>query len=845
MSLLRSLFGYVGRTHAGTAGAPEFDARPSGASAIAADDGRAAGLAEIDALLGRHRYAEALGQVDAQCLHAPAATVWMLARADVLCAWGRLREARAALEQVLGDPVRRVECLRPLGLALARAGAHEDAEACLREVVRGDRRDPAAGLALAGVLQMQGRLPEAEAQYRALLQQQPDDFEALMGAGSCRLAARDFAVAESLLRRAVVADGASAIARTMLGVVLDRQGRGAEALVHHRRAVELAGPAADANVDLAASLHDAGQAEAAFAVIEPFLRAQPSPRGLELYARMLLGAGRLPEGWSCNEFRLVTEHFASRRVAVDCPAWNGQSLAGRSILLQAEQGIGDIVQFARFAARVKALGAHVHLAVPAPLARLAGGFAGVDRVVDLARLAAEPVCDFRIPLLSLPQRFGVDVASIPAGVPYIDVAPSVVQQWRARLDPDATALNVGLVWAGNPAHLGDRERSLSLAQLAELGEVGGVRWYALQKGSREEESRAAPGGWRLREVGGALVDFADTAAVLSALDLVICVDTAVAHLAGALGKPVWVLVPTPADWRWLTGREDSPWYPTMRLFRQRVRGEWGEVVGRVRAALAEVVGGVRALPAVPRRAAAGEVVPAVPVVAAARRGLAGWSAVAETRYGIMQYLPAEAGVGEGLGWYGEWLPGQVAVLTQVVRAGMTVLEVGAGVGAHALVLARLVGPAGHLLLDEPRPVHRRILRHNLDANALRGVTLLRRPAAAGAPDAEPVDGLALARLDCLKIGADMPVDTVLQGAAATLWRCRPSVFCAVAGGGAGEVADCLREFGYRCWLVETPWFDPGNFNRRDADVTGGRTAQAVLAGPEERDAPATGLAELR
>ncbi len=238
-----------------------------------------------------------------------------------------------------------------------------------------------------------------------------------------------------------------------------------------------------------------------------------------------------------------------------------------------------------------------------------------------------------------------------------------------------------------------------------------------------------PAGVDWVDLGPELEDFSDTAAVISQLDLVICVDTAVAHLAGALGKPVWVMVAQPADFRWLEGREDSPWYPTMRLFRQSRRDDWSDVVaageggaGGTGAGRAggdagedEREGGARALrcrgPA-PAQLKAGH-----------RPGL---SAVAETRVGILQYLPDEPIVGDAIGWYGEYLQPQLDLLARIVRPGSTMLEVGAGVGAHAVFLGRMLGEAGHLFLYESRPVLQRIMRQNLAANGVGNVTVMRR-----------------------------------------------------------------------------------------------------------------------
>jgi hypothetical protein len=352
----------------------------------------------------------------------------------------------------------------------------------------------------------------------------------------------------------------------------------------------------------------------------------------------------------------------------------------------------------------------------------------------------------------------------------------------------------------------------------------------------------------LLNLGPELEDFCDTAAVISELDLVLCVDTAVAHLAGALGKPVWLMVAQPADFRWLEGREDSPWYPTMRLFRQSRRGDWHEVIERVKVALQERAREGAVTPASLQRA------PAVPplrplatpeaLLAGHRPGL---SAVAETGVGIVQYLPDEALVGESITWYGEYLQPQLDLLARLIRPGATVLEAGAGVGMHALFLGTAVGPAGHLFIYEPRPVVQRILRQNLGANGVTNVTVMRRALGrSAAPSADPaekvaaplresVDELRLERLDWLKVD-DASGVAVLEGAADTLWRLRPWLFLAAADAALlGTLAERAKAFGYRCWRLETALYNAANFNCRDADIFAGRKALALLAIPEEVD----------
>jgi hypothetical protein len=432
--------------------------------------------------------------------------------------------------------------------------------------------------------------------------------------------------------------------------------------------------------------------------------------------------------------------------------------------------------------------------------------------------------------------------TIPAEVPYIEAPRELVERWSERLGGE-DVLKVGLVWAGNPEHKNDRYRSIRLATLAPLWPVAEVRFISLQKGAAAAEWEGLPAGLDAVNLGPELADFTDTAAVISRLDLVICVDTAVAHLAGALGKPVWLMVAQPADFRWLEGREDSPWYPTMRLFRQRRRGDWEEVIERVKVALQARVRDGTPPVAVRHTQAAPPLRPVSTLEELLAGHRPGLSAVAETRVGIVQYLPDEALVGASIAWYGEYLQPQLDLLARLIRPGATVLEAGAGVGIHALFLGAAAGAAGHLFLYEPRPVVQRILRQNLGANGIGNVTVMRRALgrsaadtdATDAPLRESVDELRLERLDWLKVG-DASGVAVLEGAADTLWRLRPGLFIAAADEAMlGTLTELAKTFSYRCWRLETALFNTANFNRRDADIFAGSKTLALLALPEEID----------
>ena len=266
------------------------------------------------------------------------------------------------------------------------------------------------------------------------------------------------------------------------------------------------------------------------------------------------------------------------------PRWEGGDLTGKTILLHGEQGMGDILQFVRYVPLVAARGAKIVVACHPELCRLLANMRFVSQAIAIG--TAPPRFDVHCSMMSLPFVFGTTLATIPAYAPYLHAPVDLIGHWAERLGPRGTAARVGLVWAGRPEYLTDAVRTIRLEQLSPLAAVKGIEFHSIQKGPAAREAMNPPAGMQLVSHGDQLTDFAETAALLANLDLVISVDTAPAHLAGAMGKAVWVMLPTPADWRWMLQRSDNPWYPTMTLFRQNTPGQWDEVIGRIAKAMA-------------------------------------------------------------------------------------------------------------------------------------------------------------------------------------------------------------------------------------------------------------------
>jgi hypothetical protein len=309
-----------------------------------------------------------------------------------------------------------------------------------------------------------------------------------------------------------------------------------------------------------------------------------------------LTAGDFAGGWENFEARHAPESLAATS-----PVWRGEAIAGRTILLYAEQGLGDTIQFVRYAPAVARRGARVILQVPPRLKPLMGGLVDGNDIMVVGQNEPRPGFDAHCPLLSLPRAFATRLDTIPAAAPYLAAGPGMVAAWARRLPP--APYRVGIAWQGNPDSVIDRGRSVPLACFAPLARVPGVQLVSLQRGVGAGQLDRLPAGMTVIDPGAGFDQgsgaFMDTAAVMMNLDLVVTSDTSIAHLAGALGRPVWVALQASPDWRWLRDRDDSPWYPAMRLFRQKRRGEWDEVFARIAGHLVSKPGSARSLSADP------------------------------------------------------------------------------------------------------------------------------------------------------------------------------------------------------------------------------------------------------
>lgn len=438
-----------------------------------------------------------------------------------------------------------------------------------------------------------GRERLAEACFREAISLLPDFAEGHANLAFLLDRAGQLSEAEQHYAQAIAAQPGEAQTHLNLGALLARQKRFAEAETAYRMALDLApdSPAAWSNLGaLQASRKQEAAAELSYCTAMALDRRYHLARFNFSY--LLLRQGRFDEGWRCLEAR---QWYAGLEQKLAYPRWRGEALTGKALLLGVEGGYGDMIQFCRYAAVLKAQGAaRIGVICHPALKTLFATLTAVDVVIALDEPLPAIPWDYWTPPLSIPFHCQTRLDTIPADLPYLHAEPAGIERWAARLRAEgrAAVLYVGLAWQGNPQFENDADRSLpGLATLVALGQLAGVCFVSLQKGVAEAQADAPPSGLPLLNFSRQIVDFADTAALIANLDLVISVDSAVAHLAGALAKPCWVLLPDyQTDWRWLTGRSDSPWYPgVMRLFRQSPRGDWSEVVAEVCAALAALL----------------------------------------------------------------------------------------------------------------------------------------------------------------------------------------------------------------------------------------------------------------
>ena len=448
--------------------------------------------------------------------------------------------------------------------------------------------DPSRPTALPETLQQArqflaaGQLDQADALCREALQAAPDHADVLHVLGQVAAQRGEHARAISLLERAAGAPNPSAEVFGFLCQLYRVTGRQDMARKAGREALRRSGHGARSAFNLAMVHVDAREFDDATTCLLHALAldANFAPARLEL-GHTLLRRGEFKAGWVEYEWRFRLEHTREALPKINAPQWNGMRLPRGRILLIGDQGYGDTIQFARYIPRVSERVGEVVLGCCQELLPLISQLPGIHS--SFVRWEDIPGFSVFCPLSSLPYVFGTELDTIPASAPYLKADPQRVARWseRIRAAVGDGALKVAIAWAGRPSHPNDRARTLRWSQLLPLTRIPGVALIALQKEIPATDRVEFPGGLGALDISAELGDFADTAAVIESCDLVVSVDSSVAHLAGAMGKPAWVMLPWIPDWRWLLDREDTPWYPTLRLFRQPSRGDWTSTIARV------------------------------------------------------------------------------------------------------------------------------------------------------------------------------------------------------------------------------------------------------------------------
>lgn len=509
------------------------------------DPAAAANLAS--ALRQAGRLDEALNSAMAALLLKPDFRDARLNLVNVLADLGRPYDAADELEKVIQPGIPSVELrLRLINLRLA-AGQADVAVEAAYDLLATAPLSVAAYTNLGVALRRLNRLDQAVATYRNALTLEPDNCGLLNN----------------------------------LGIALQDLDQTEEAVECFRRAVTIQPETASAWLNLSLAESALMHNDKAVVAAQRAVAADPSsPPAHTALSMALLMRGDYSEGFAHYEWRSKMPDFPSPKRSFLKPSWRGEDLRGRTIVVHDEQGAGDTIQFARFVPLLSLMGARVFLECNSQLVRLFEGLEGIEGVIT--RFSPLPHHDYQCSLLSLPHLLGTTLGTIPASTPYIFAEPRLVQLWSKRLE-SSQGLKIGLIWAGNPEFKGDRLRSPGLEAFQPLFEIPGVTFLSLQKGPGRAALQSAD--WippHFIDLNDQIADFADTAAIMANLDLIVTSCTGPAHLAGALGKPTWTIIPFSPDWRWLESGERTPWYPTMRLFRQHAVGDWRAVIQQVR-----------------------------------------------------------------------------------------------------------------------------------------------------------------------------------------------------------------------------------------------------------------------
>ena len=790
----------------------------------------------------------------------------LLQRAVLLHQEGHLSAAKKLYSQVLKTSPENFDALHLLGaLAFQNRSLHE-AIAFFERALKINPHFAPLQFNLGNALKELGEFGKAIQIYDKAISIHPDYPEAFNNRGVTLQNLKKLHEALASYERAIAVQPKYAEAFYNRGIVLKELNRLDEAVESYGRAISIRPDYAEAFYNRGIALKELNRFDEALASYDKAISVQPDYADACWNKGLLnLLLGRLQEGFSLYEARKLKSEPSGARTYPK-PLWLGEDdLAGKTILIHWEQGLGDTIQFCRYVLLLAKMGAKVLFAPQTSLKRLMSALATVCALVD----ATDPHLEFdhHCPLLSLPLAFKTDLATIPSQSPYLQADPDLILKWRQALGENG--FKIGICWQGSAGKV-DAGRSFPLRQFAALSGVPGIRLISLHKGEGEGQLHDLPEGMVVETLGSDFDSgpdaFTDTAAVMKCCDLVITSDTAVAHLAGALGIKTWVALKYVPDWRWLLDREDSPWYPTMRLFRQKSIGDWDGVFADIREALGAEV-------------SVCELTAASHSEMSASKGSNPVLKTKITKHGSTTFLTIsnDIWVGRSLEAYGEWSHGEIDALAQLLKPDSNVIEVGANIGSHTVFLARDLCPDGKVFAFEPRRVLFQVLCANLALNGIQNVFAYQLgcgdvqeeieegaidftvPLNAGGLHLGSVQGAAekigIVRIDdfigrseriaLIKADVEGFELRVLLGAEQTIKRTRPILYLENDRVHLSRsLLIHLSEIGYDVWWHKVPLFRTNNRANNHENIFRGVSSFNILCFPKEKNVHITNLEKV-
>ncbi len=629
-----------------------------------------------------------------------------------------------------------------------------------------------------------------------------------------------------------------------LGVALGEVDKEEEAIACYRKALEIAPDHMYALNNLGLLLKGRCEIDQAITAYRKAIAIKPESAGFHWnLSHVLLLTGNLQAGWKEFEWRLKKNDWQKANLrSCNVPLWNGESLAGKTLLIHDEQGLGDTIQFIRYLPMVKALGGDIIFETQEPLMKLLKDFPGIDRLIKQSPNGLLPSdMDFYVPLLSLPAILNTTIDTIPDTVPYLYANTEKTKCRREQLRGDGFKL--GIVWAGAAKNPNDRNRSCDLRQFEPLAGIKGLSLIGIQQGKAAEQVNNLPEGFEVINYGLELENFTDTMGLIENLDLVIAVDTAVAHLAGAMGKPVWILLPFSPDWRWFLKYSDTPWYPSMRIYRQEKKGDWASVFEQIKKDLGVLVA--------EKESEKKNITPDKQ-----------FNKIKSCRHGMICYNQNDIYIGKSFDLYGEFSEGEVELFRALARNENVILDIGANIGAHTLFFAKAVGPTGQVHAFEPQRIVFQTLCANMALNHIvntfcYNIALGKAPGTILVPQVRPwenfnfgglslgshqsgdpvevktIDSLHLPKCNFIKIDAEGMELDILTGAVNTIKKLQPIMYVENdrkdKSNGLTRYIDSL---GYDMYWHKPALYNPENFFNNPENIFGNIVSLNMICLPK-------------